>query len=89
MKKKNENNEEYENIFQVLKRNCDAVPQFKALLKLIGWAIFFIFIFIIGIIGKIKTNVKEERTKTTETTTTKVVDEKESYKDIAIGFFSE
>jgi hypothetical protein len=74
--------EEMENFIDVIKRNCKKYPQFKSLLKLIGWAFFFLIIFILFTISKIKSNIQEERNNNETTTTTKVKDEKESYKDV-------
>lgn len=86
MKKKKtqvDESEEMENFIDVIKRNCKKYPQFKALLKLMGWGVFFIIIFFLFIISKIKTNRIENNRNNKETTTTQVViDDKESYKDI-------
>lgn len=77
-RKKQDNNEpEMENFIDVIKRNCNANPSFKALVKLIGYLIFiFTLMFLIIVINPQKK--ENNKNQTTSTNTQKSL----TYKDI-------
>ena len=80
MKKKKENIKKNDDVqleswIQVIKRNCDTVPGFKPLLKLIIW---IIFILILVILIALTSGKKGGSGSTTKTTTTQAV----KYQDI-------
>lgn len=61
MKKKNSNEPEMENLFDVIKRNYNNVPGFKNLIKLLGFVIFCIIFFtVLGLSSNTDSTKKTE-----------------------------
>lgn len=86
MTKKTKKDDEMENYFDVFLRNYRNVPAFKSLVQL-GFYVLFIFIFI-GVLANATTDVTDEGDEN-KTTTTQVVEEKITYKEILENVYKE